>query len=71
MKQALPNIDFEISDSLVDDGILDSMTITIIISELSMEFGVNIPFEELESKNFNSVDNMAALIERCPKAEWA
>ena len=70
LQEVLPGIDFTISDTLVDDGILDSMAITTIISEVSMEFGINIPFEELESRNFNSIDSIVALIERCPKNEW-
>ncbi len=67
LKEALPGIDFESSDTLVDDGILDSLAITTIIAEISMEFGINIPFDELESGNFNSVDNMLMLIKRCKK----
>lgn len=67
LKEVLPGIDLTVSDTLVDDGILDSLAITSIIAEVSMEFGINIPFDELESKNFNSIDSMTALIERCPK----
>lgn len=70
LSQALPGIDFEASDTLVDDGILDSLAITTVISELSMEYGINIPFDELESRNFNSLDEMLALISRCPKATF-
>lgn len=66
----LPGIDFESSNQLVDDGILDSLSITTIISEISMEFGINIPFEELVTSNFNSLDSMIDLISRCPKNEW-
>ena len=39
-----PEIDFTASDALVDDGILDSLTITGIIATLSMEFGITIPY---------------------------
>lgn len=67
MNEVLPGIDFTVSDTLVDDGILDSLAITTIIAEISMEFGINVPFEELESGNFNSIDNILSLIERCPK----
>lgn len=67
MNEVLPGIDFTVSDTLVDDGILDSLAITTIIAEISMEFGINVPFEELESRNFNSIDNILSLIERCPK----
>lgn len=62
--QNYPEIDFEGSDSLVDDGTLDSMTITGIIALLSMEFGVIIPYEEIVEENFNSVPAMAKMVER-------
>ncbi len=62
-----PNIDFESSDALVDNGILDSLTITGIIAALSMEFDVIIPYEEITEDNFNSVDAMAAMVERLQK----
>lgn len=67
LKIALPDIDFSISTTLVDDGILDSLAITTIISEISMEFEINIPFDELVTSNFNSIDSMIALIDRCPQ----
>ncbi len=67
LMRALPGIDFTISDAMVDDGILDSMAITTIIAEISMEFGINVPFEELGSSNFNSIDAIVDLIGRCPK----
>lgn len=70
LQEVLPGVDFECSDTLVDDGILDSLMITTIIAEVGMEFGINIPFEELSSQNFNSVDAMIGLIERCPKQVW-
>ena len=62
-----PNIDFESSDALVDQGILDSLTITGIIAALSMEFGIMIPYEDITEDNFNSVDAMAAMVERLQK----
>lgn len=67
LAEILPGIDFTVSENMVDDGILDSLAITAIIAEISMEFGIDIPFEELESRNFNSIDAIAALIERCLK----
>lgn len=59
-----PEIDFAMSDTLVDDGILDSLTITGIIALLSMEYDINIPYEEIIEENFNSVAALAALVER-------
>ena len=65
LSAALPGIDVEASSALVDDGLVDSFAIVSIIAALSMEYGISIPFDELESKNFNSVDEMLKLVERC------
>lgn len=54
--EALPQIDFTSSDSLVDDGILDSLAIVTLVSELSMEFGVLFNLEDLKAENLNSID---------------
>ena len=57
-------MDFTASDELVDDGILDSLTIVSLIGTLSMEYGIDIPYEEIVPENFNSIDAMAAMVER-------
>lgn len=67
LQDEYPNIDFESSNELVDQGILDSLTITGIIAALSVEFGITIPYEEITEDNFNSVDAMAAMVERLQK----
>ncbi len=64
LSEEFPDIDFESSDELVDDGILDSLTITGIIAALSMEFGITIPYEEIIEENFNSISGLAAMVER-------
>ena len=67
LQEEYPNIDFESSAALVDNGILDSLTITGIIATLSMEFGITIPYEDITEDNFNSVDALAAMVERLQK----
>ena len=42
-----PEVDFTASEELVDDGILDSLTIVSVIGTLSMEYGIEIPYEEI------------------------
>lgn len=64
LKREYPEIDFMVDADLVDDGILDSLTIVGVISAISMEFGVVLPYEEIIPENFNSVDAMAAMIEK-------
>lgn len=64
LQNELPEIDLTASDTLVDDGILDSMAITTIISALALEFDIDIPYEEIIEDNFNSVAALAAMVER-------
>ena len=64
LSKEYPEIDFAASDALVDDGLLDSLTISGIIALLSMEFGIVIPYEEIIEENFNSVSAMAGLVEK-------
>lgn len=67
LQEEYPEIDFTTSDTMVEDGILDSLTITGIIGALSLEFGIQIPYEEIKEENFNSVSAMAGLVSRLQK----
>lgn len=64
LQEVLPGIEFETSDRLVDDGILDSISITTIIGELSVEYGITIPYDAIVPENFNSVQMMARMVEQ-------
>lgn len=64
LQRECPEIDFLSSDALVDDGILDSLSLTGIIAALTMEFGIAIPYEEIVEENFNSVDALTVMVER-------
>lgn len=63
----LPEIDFEGSDSLVGDGTLTSLSIVMIVSELSVEYGINIPYDAVVRENFDSLDAIVGLVERLRK----
>lgn len=67
LSDEFPDVDFRASDALVDDGILDSLTITGIIATLTMEFGITIPYEEIIEENFNSIAGLAKMVERLSK----
>lgn len=64
LKEALPQIDFTASDSLVDDGTLDSLSIITLVSELSMEFDVEFDLDQLEPENLNSIDAIVDTVNR-------
>ena len=59
-----PEIDFENNDSLIDDGILDSLDIVTLVTEIFAEFDVTIPAKEIVPENFNSASALMALIDR-------
>ena len=59
-----PEIDFETTEDLIDDGILDSLDIVSIVSSVYSEFDVTIPPEEIIPENFNSAGAVMELITR-------
>lgn len=67
VEEVLPQIDFTASNSLVDDGILDSISIVTLVSELSMEFDVIFDMNELEPADLNSLDAIAETVLRLQK----
>jgi acyl carrier protein len=58
------DVDFENTEDLVDDGILDSLDIVTLVTEIDAEFGVTIPAEEIIPENFNSARALMELITR-------
>ena len=57
-----PEVDFKNTEGLVDDGILDSLDIVTLVTEINAEFDVTIPAEEIIPENFNSAKALMALI---------
>jgi D-alanine--poly(phosphoribitol) ligase subunit 2 len=64
-----PDVDFENCETLIDDKILDSFDIVTLVGEISDEFDITIPVEEIVPKNFNSAKALYALIERLIEEE--
>ena len=59
-----PDVDFAAETALIDDGVLDSLDIVTLITEINDRFDVEIPAEEILPENFNSAEAILALIER-------
>ena len=55
--------DFETENSLVDDGLIESLDIVAIVTEIMSEFDVEINVDDLLPENFNSADAILELIE--------
>ncbi len=64
LKEIHPDVDFETENALVDDGILDSLDIVTLITEINDRFDVSIPAEEIIPENFNSAAALYDLITR-------
>lgn len=64
LRELHPDVDFETETDLVGDGILDSLDIVTLITEINSSFDVNIPPEEILPENFCSAEAMMALIRR-------
>ena len=63
LKKVKPNVDFENEEALVDDGLLESLDIISIISEIADQSGVHIPSDEIIPDNFNSAEALYELVE--------
>ncbi|MBQ7320807.1 MAG: acyl carrier protein [Clostridia bacterium] len=63
-----PDVDFESREDLIDEGILDSLDIVTLITEINDAFDVSIPAEEIIPENFNSAAAIWALIEKLDEA---
>ena len=59
-----PDIDFEAEDKLIDNGILDSIDIIGIVTEINDTFDVDINVQYLLPENFNSMEAIYALIQK-------
>ena len=64
LKEVRDDIDFSGQYGLVDEGVIDSLDLTQIIAALDEAFDIHIPAGEIEPDNFNSVQDMLALVRR-------
>lgn len=59
-----PDVAFDREERLMDDGVLDSLDIVMLVGELNEAFDVSISVDELLPENFNSAQAIYALIRR-------
>ena len=63
-----PDVDFNTADDLVGDGVLDSLDIVTLITEINSAYDVSIPAEEILPENFRSAKAIYDLITRLDEA---
>lgn len=64
LQEIKPGVDFKGKTNLYESGILDSMSIIMLTSELNEEFQVEIQVTDLIPENFDSAESMMDMIER-------
>ena len=64
LQELHPEIDYETEEGLVDTGILDSLDIVTLVSELCAAFDISIPAEMLLPDHFNSASAIYALVKQ-------
>ena len=58
------DVEYEKEDKLVDNKVLDSFDLVTLVSELSEKFDIDITARDFIPENFNSVDALAAMVDR-------
>ena len=64
LTEICPGVDFEEETSVIDDGLIDSLDIVAVVTDLMDTFDVQLGVDDLTTENFNSVDAICQLIER-------
>ena len=59
LKSLHPDVDFTAQDDLIGEGILDSLDIVTLITEINSAYDVSIPAEEILPENFCSAESTA------------
>ena len=64
LKRVKPGVDFENNHNLIDEEVLDSFDIVSIVAAINEEFDIQITAKDIVPENFNSIEEMYALIEK-------
>ncbi|MCI7742995.1 MAG: acyl carrier protein [Clostridiales bacterium] len=63
MTSKFPSIDFEKEKNLIDDGLITSIDVVGIITELEDAFGISVTMEYIQPMYFQSLESMWEMIE--------
>ncbi len=63
------DVDFENETALVDEGLIDSFDINVIIAALDEAYDIQIEVGDIEPENFNSAEAILATVKRYQEAK--
>ena len=64
LEKIKPGVDFASVDDMIEEKVLDSMSIVMLVGELNEEFDIDITPVDIVPENFKNVSAILALIER-------
>lgn len=64
LKDINPYVDIDMNTNLYEEGVLDSMGLLILITELEKKYEVDIPLDNLQLENFECINNILEFINR-------
>ena len=64
LKRVNPGVDFKNNHNLIDEEVLDSFDIVSIVAAINEEFDIQITAKDIVPENFNSIEEMYALVEK-------
>ena len=64
LKRVKPGVYFENNHNLIDEEVLDSFDIVSIVAAINEEFDIQITAKDIVPENFNSIEEMYALVEK-------
>jgi len=64
LKDIDPDIDYETCDTLVEDGVLTSFEMVMLVTDINQRMGVSIAPEDILPENFNSAKRIYELIQK-------
>lgn len=67
LEEIKPDIDYSTEDKLIDNGLIDSLSILSLVSELEDVFDIEIGPVDLVPVNFNSAESMWSMIQKLQK----
>lgn len=69
LREEVPDVNYSTSETMADDGLLDSLSLTGILGALSGEFDIEIPYDQITPANFNSIKTIAELMRNLVEVE--
>ncbi|RKJ51498.1 hypothetical protein D7Y09_14380 [bacterium 1XD42-1] len=62
LHEIAPYIDIDANSKLIEDDILDSMGILVLVTELEEKYKITIPLEKIKIEDFQTVSTLVSFV---------